>query len=738
MLEKDAAIVFLGTLLTVDDSQCSTVYPLEKNSKPKQVKLVIDGQQRLTTLILIMLCLNEQLRILGSKIDNDLESNKDNENLKFVEHLQENIHELIVNTSHYVIHKESKSEIFKFLPKIIRANVDCWGKTGDIAKYASPLSEVLIKYQSHVQSHSVGNAQGSNFTAFDLSKCSSSRVTSNVIAIREMLDRVQTLDLKNEKSQLDSLCFSQILNSNNVYKLLGVDVKKDYQDFVAKNEDIKAALYLTTFANFILHRVCFTYVEVLNEGFAFDMFGALNTTGEPLTALETFVPKVINHINKLRKLDETYDEATSLSDDDRLSLAKLDEERLQSITQRFDKIELTKDKNDRSKALILSFARSLSGKVKVTTLRDQREAITDNYDAICFYQDRQDFLVHLKEHADFQFDYWYTDHRDLAPLVPVAERDVANYCFRYLIEIKHEIVQSILVQYIALDRKYADLGQATGSFCSVLKAVSAFAILWRGMTGGSDGIDKVYKDLHQKGVKSSNGEYLLPPYNLLATDLNNDNFDVKKLKLALKSLLENHILSKGSPLDTIAEQWLDVCRKQPIATHAKTLKMLLLAGYHQLELSGDGFVESTAKRNNFMTPQAWDFLSDKKRISMLFSKGNSNPDWSKDIAKPEFFNRIGNVFIDASSKYTVAKKEHNWFNIKQNMLIAMRDDSIEHLDNILSANMNAEAQRVATVKMFEKKYSEITYFEQWDVSSVNQRTELLLKNAWKNLIAWLE
>ncbi|MGL5947918.1 MAG: GmrSD restriction endonuclease domain-containing protein, partial [Aeromonas sp.] len=46
MLEKDAAIVFLGTLLTVDDSQCSTVYPLEKNSKPKQVKLVIDGQQR--------------------------------------------------------------------------------------------------------------------------------------------------------------------------------------------------------------------------------------------------------------------------------------------------------------------------------------------------------------------------------------------------------------------------------------------------------------------------------------------------------------------------------------------------------------------------------------------------------------------------------------------------------------------------------------------------------------------
>ena len=50
---------------------------------------------------------------------------------------------------------------------------------------------------------------------------------------------------------------------------------------------------LLTFGRFFLRRVAVTMVIGKSEEYAFDMFEALNTTGEPLTAVETFKPRVI-------------------------------------------------------------------------------------------------------------------------------------------------------------------------------------------------------------------------------------------------------------------------------------------------------------------------------------------------------------------------------------------------------------------------------------------------------------
>ena len=47
------------------------------------------------------------------------------------------------------------------------------------------------------------------------------------------------------------------------------------------------------FARYLNYHVAMTIVTAGNEDDAFDMFEALNTTGEPLTAFETFKPKVI-------------------------------------------------------------------------------------------------------------------------------------------------------------------------------------------------------------------------------------------------------------------------------------------------------------------------------------------------------------------------------------------------------------------------------------------------------------
>ncbi|WP_252858232.1 DUF262 domain-containing protein [Photobacterium angustum] len=64
LLESPDAIIFLGSILSVDDSAATTIFPIAKRQTPTHIKLVIDGQQRLSTLMLILLCLNERLRTL--------------------------------------------------------------------------------------------------------------------------------------------------------------------------------------------------------------------------------------------------------------------------------------------------------------------------------------------------------------------------------------------------------------------------------------------------------------------------------------------------------------------------------------------------------------------------------------------------------------------------------------------------------------------------------------------------
>ena len=50
---------------------------------------------------------------------------------------------------------------------------------------------------------------------------------------------------------------------------------------------------LIAFSSYLTRCVILTRVETENDSYAFDIFDALNTTGEPLTALETLRPGII-------------------------------------------------------------------------------------------------------------------------------------------------------------------------------------------------------------------------------------------------------------------------------------------------------------------------------------------------------------------------------------------------------------------------------------------------------------
>ncbi|ABI71934.1 DUF262 domain-containing protein [Shewanella frigidimarina] len=724
LLDSSDAIIFLGSILSVDDSGAQTIYPLAKRHTPTHIKLIIDGQQRLSTLAIIIMCLNERLRFLLPKLKKSIEDEVDDDAIDTLENLREIVSQSILDTSNFVIETTAEHSLYKYLPKIIRSQLDCWGKDEKNAVYESPISELLISYQRHI----IESDGSTIFKEIDLSVLSDSckRVVNNVKEIRRQLNCIQNgFQFKNQDEDgEEKLLISDFVNVDTLDICLDFPIDESLLKASKNNTKIQDIIFITAFTKFLLHRVCLTFVEVNNESYAFDMFEALNTTGEPLTAIETFVPKVIEHIGYKRNEGEPGVDEAMLS--------------LNSITDRFERMIKSKDKNDKTKALILAFIRAYDGRVKVTSLRDQRDAMLKSYEQ-CAYVNKDEYLAQLGSTAKFLFDHWQSPVPDVNGLVSNSDLDTANVCLRYLVDMKHDIVQPLLIQFMLQDEKYQFVGNVDSSFIKVLKAITAFSVLWRAMSGGADGIDGVYKKLHEKGFDISGVHS--KAYKLKDSTISSEEFNVDAVKAFFVQELESKIIDKESPKDGAYEKWLDICSKQPLLTKSKSIKLLLLAGFHGVKLEGENFIRSEEPITQFITPIMWELVSNKDRIKKVYSGGTSSSGWSDpNIFNPEVFNKLGNVLVDARDNIITSSTKTSWYSIKQNMLDALSNDSLENINSIFSEKsiISDEAKRHASILLLESKYEEVTFADEWDKNAIDERTMLLLKNAWTNLNQWLK
>lgn len=721
LLDSHDAIIFLGSILSVDDSIALTIYPLVKRDKPEEIKLIIDGQQRLSTLMLIILCINERLRILLPSLKKIITSEQDEEIKDVLDELRQVVSQLEIDTSNTVVETTAEHEVYKYLPKIIRSQVDCWGRSEKNALYDSPIAELLYVYQRHI----MDQRDNSVFKPLDLSLMSTSakRVVNNIKEIRKQLDCVQKgfqFQFPDSETE-EKINISDLVDVETLDVCLDFPVDKDLALVAESYPKVAEVIYISVFAKFLLHRVCLTYVEVNNESYAFDMFEALNTTGEPLTAIETFVPKAIEFIGKKRKEGAPEEELEAAMDV------------LNSITERFENIIDSKEKNLKTKALILAFVRAFEGKVKVTSLRDQRDAMLKSYEN-CDYDLKGVYLSQLATSANFLFDHWQAVVPSVGKLVDSSVLDISNLCLRYLVDMKHDIVQSLLIQFVLIDEKFEATGTEHSDFAKVLKSVTAFSVLWRAMSGGADGIDAVYKKLHERGVNADQKGFTLGHGSLTS-----DRFNPDIINQFFRAELVNKIITKGSPKDTVDEKWLDICSKQQILTKPKSIKMLLLAGLHGVELEGVDHQISNKLSTDFLTTMMWELISGKNALKKVFNGGSTEGWGDEEIANPEIYNKIGNVLIDVRDGVS-SSNSPSWYNLKQHLLQALANDSINDIEDILSSDchISEHAKRHASVLMLEKKFGDITFADKWGKQQINERSSLLLSNAWRNLTKWLD
>ena len=237
------------------------------------------------------------------------------------------------------------------------------------------------------------------------------------------------------------------------------------------------------FATYLNYHIATTVVVAPNEDDAFDMFESLNTTGELLTAYETFKPKVIEREGRLKYKDsDSYQWITEI------------EEYLNRYTN-------PKEKQRSTSEMLIHFALSETGKKLEKPLNYQRKYLHYEFDKLSTQsiEESRFFVRSLAKMGSFLKDFWFVEKNinpDFASLHIDDEETLLG--FQMLRELKHTITIAPLYRFYfhILDAKTeSEEKQRKDDFVEAIKATVTFSVLWRGAMGDTRNIDSHYREI---------------------------------------------------------------------------------------------------------------------------------------------------------------------------------------------------------------------------------------------------
>jgi hypothetical protein len=240
-------------------------------------------------------------------------------------------------------------------------------------------------------------------------------------------------------------------------------------------------------ANFVMSRVCFTVVRSDREGWAFDMFDALNTTGQPLTAFETFRPIVIQAAGI-----ENYRDSQEFK-------------RLNEVTEFLG--ETSDGKASRTEKLIIHARLYQRGEKMPKRLAVQRVWMKRHYEEMTV-PDRMTVLNGLANIAEFT-SVFAAPHEHLQ----LCKDSATQLALMQLSEIKHDIVVPVLTRFLSLAKAAAAGETQTAAYedlRTAIRATVAFATLWRIAKGGTEKIDDCFRVLMRGDLLARTGAQVGP------------------------------------------------------------------------------------------------------------------------------------------------------------------------------------------------------------------------------------
>lgn len=470
-------------------------------------------------------------------------------------------------------------------------------------------------------------------------------------------------------------------------------------------------------SSYITQRVVLTRVETEDEDAAFDIFDALNTTGEPLTAVETFRPRIIQLSGP---------QSGSDLDETRAALEDLDE----VLNLRFSSTEA---KQSETKDAVVTFALYFDGSKESRELSAQRRYLRSRFDRLGDVHDRRRFVVALRDISMFRSRFWDRDAiRAATAHGQKSHIESLQLCFSLLNDMNTSLALPILARYWVSSETTGRIGE----FAAATRAVTAFLVLRRAATGSTSGIDALFRSVMSQ--RTEHGDPLC-----IGTNFSNKLLDVKSLRALLRGLLRGANTGFNDKSD-----WVSLAGQTPVATASRPLSrfLLLAASTHTAcEDPRNGMITRKDVRPStetaYLTYENW--ISDAYRtVEHVAPDANPGTGWPTDIYKnPSTRHLLGNLTLLPQQENSRAGNR-SW-PAKRVFYSALAEKRETEQKRFLEEAEGLGFKFTSTTKKLLASGNRLHHLDSvrdvdaWDSVLILKRTENLLSLAWDHIEPWL-
>ena len=725
LLEGEESFTFLGTVITIHDINFKTVQPIVKPEVPAKVLTIIDGQQRLTTLLIISVALHNYIRLYHAKMMKPKGAGKDSPVEAWLDGATLRILEDVAST----FFERQPSGDSPIYPRIIRSFDDQWSRTTTNAQYTSPIAHLISTYTASLEQQKVVEFKPSKREGHIEGE---EALVERYVQISKLL---KTIVLGVKKDELDELPTLQEINNEKKFQraLLNHDFPDDVYQGIRDGTvttEFQALLHLVLFASYVLNRVAVTVVRGKDEDYAFTIFESLNTTGEPLTAFETFKPRVVS-----AEGIEIYEKSKS-------------REHIGVVSNYLSSFKVGEPLQAATRDLLIFFASAETGFKLSKRLADQRRYLKDEFERYEKVEpNRVAFVRHLQDTATFKEYAWDSSEKTpiLYGLPADATSDTIKLCLAFLSSMNHSVTIAPLVRFYsnALQSSEANRPAAIKQFEDALKAMTAFSSLWRAAHRGTANIDGEYRDI-LSGTGNLTG---LPPLaRALRRDAPAESVVPAVDSTSLKSELRARLAAPKH--GGIADKETFVAEASLIPSYpnnTQVSRFILLAAYHDSVADVDvpGFI----RKGKIATSSCLTFegFKDERHLSLEhIAPGQAANGWNAAIYEnKEVANRIGNLVLVQSGANS-SLSDRPWVQ-KRILYKALGASSREAAELALKEAKETgldfadSTQAIAALSHHMPHLAAIgEKTDDWTVEFIDQRSRRILELAWDHLYAWLE